>query len=187
MADPVLPQRFLEAASQHAGRALPPVERWNPPYCGEIDMRIARDGRWYYMGTPINRPALVRLFSTVLRRDGDRHVLVTPVERVGIVVEDAPFLAVEMDRAGDSLVFRTNLDDVVSAGAEHPLRFELEAGGGLKPYVRVRGDLWARLTRSLALELAALLEDTENAQTGITSGGVFFPLPANALEDGHAA
>jgi uncharacterized protein len=187
MADIALPQRFLEAASQHGGRSLPPVERWNPPYCGEIDMRIARDGRWFYMGTPINRPALVRLFSTVLRRDGAQHVLVTPVERVGIVVEDAPFLAVEMERVGDSLVFRTNLDDLAQAGAEHPLRFEIEPGGGLKPYVRVRGDLWARLTRSLALELAGLLEENAQGVPGIMSGGCFFALPGAAFGGDHAA
>jgi hypothetical protein len=177
---PALPQRFIEAAQAHAGRGLPPVERWNPPYCGEIDMKIARDGRWFYMGTPINRPALVRLFSTVLRKDGAQHVLVTPVERVGIVVEDAPFLAVEMEQTGESLVFRTNLDDVVVADAAHPLRFVLAPDGGLKPYVKVRGDLWALLTRSLAQDLVALLTEDGDGRSGIASCGAFFPLPENA-------
>ena len=115
-------------------------------------MRIAADGTWHYMGTPINRPALVKLFSTVLRKDPERHVLVTPVERVGIDVEDAPFLAVEMavdgEGEGRQIAFRTNVDDLVQVGPEHPLRFEQDAKGGVKPYVRVRGELWARVTRA---------------------------------------
>jgi hypothetical protein len=172
-----VPQRFLEAAQAHSGRALPPVERWNPPYCGEIDMKIMRDGRWLYMGTPIGRPALVRLFSTILRKDGDQHVLVTPAERVGIIVEDAPFLAVEMEASADSLVFRTNLDDVVVAGPAHPIRFALGEGGGLKPYLRVRGDLWALLTRALAQDLALLLRENAEGQLGLASDGAFFALP----------
>jgi uncharacterized protein len=177
-----LPQRFLEAAQAHAGRALPPVERWNPPYCGQIDMKIARDGRWFYMGTPIARPALVRLFSTILRKDGDEHVLVTPVERVGIIVEDAPFLAVEMERTGDSLAFRTNLDDVVVAGPDHPIRFEIGEGGGLKPYLRVRGDLWALLTRTLAQDVAGLLGENAEGKTGLAAGGAFFALPEGVFD-----
>lgn len=180
MAKVALPQRFIEAAQAHGGRGLPPVERWNPAYCGEIDMKITRDGRWHYMGTPIGRPALVRLFSTILRNDGGQHVLVTPVERVGIVVEDAPFLAAEMERVGDSLVFRTSLDDVAVAGPDHPMRFALDDHGGLKPYVRVRGELWALLSRSLAQELAGLLEEGAAGRLGIASGGAFFPLPEGA-------
>lgn len=175
-----LPQRFIEAAQAHGGRGLPPVERWNPPWCGEIDMRITRDGRWFYMGTPIGRPALVRLFSTILRNDNGQHVLVTPVERVGITVEDAPFLAVEMERTGESLAFRTSLDDAVVAGPEHPMRFALDEHGGLKPYVKVRGDLWALLSRSLAQELAGLLVEGPQGQLGVASGGAFFPLPEGA-------
>src|SRR3712207_6637026 len=108
-------------------------------------MRIATDGTWHYMGSPINRPALVRLFSTVLRRDPERYVLVTPVARVGITVEDAPFLAVEMavegEGSGRQIAFRTNVDDLVQVGPERPLRFERDAHGGVKPYVKVRGDL----------------------------------------------
>jgi uncharacterized protein len=155
--------RLIEALGPEArSRGPAPVERWNPDYCGEIDLRIARNGTWFYMGTPINRPALVRLFATVLRKDPDRHVLVTPVERVGIEVEDAPFLAVEMAVDGEGrnrqIAFRTNMDDVVQAGPDHPLRFEREAGGGVKPYIRVRGDLWALVTRPLALDLVALGE-----------------------------
>jgi uncharacterized protein len=187
-----LPARFFEAAAAQAGRRQPPVEMWNPAYCGEIDMRIARDGRWFYMGTPINRIALVKLFASVLRRDPERHVLVTPVERVGILVEDAPFLAVEMEvmtcEAGanlalqnpalQNLAFRTNLDEIVVAGPNHPIRFEMDAQGGLKPYIRVRGDLWARLTRALAMDLAECFVEEEGGW-GLRSGGIFFPLPAD--------
>jgi uncharacterized protein len=167
----------------------PPVERWNPAYCGEIDMRIAADGTWHYMGSPINRPALVKLFSTVLRKDPERYVLVTPVERVGITVEDAPFLAVEMAVEGEGetrqIAFRTNVDDLVQVGPDHPLRFEQDANGGIKPYVKVRGDLWALVTRSLTLDLVAMGEEKtvdEAATFGLTAGGTFFSIaPASEL------
>ncbi|NBJ13256.1 DUF1285 domain-containing protein [Microvirga arsenatis] len=176
--------RLAEALGAEANRkGLPPVERWNPAYCGEIDMRIAADGTWHYMGTPINRPALVKLFSTVLRKDPERYVLVTPVERVGIVVEDAPFVAVEMavegEGEGRQIAFRTNVDDLVPVGPDRPLRFERDASGGVKPYVKVRGELWARVTRSLALDLIALGEErsTEDGPVfGVAAGGVFFPI-----------
>jgi hypothetical protein len=174
--------RLTEALGADAKqKGPPPVERWNPPYCGEIDMRIAADGTWHYMGSPINRPALVRLFSTVLRKDPERYVLVTPVERVGIAVDDAPFLAVEMAVEGDGrdrqIAFRTNVDDLVQVGPENPLRFDKDAHGGVKPYVKVRGELWALVTRTLALDLIALGEETdvEGAATfGVTSNGRFF-------------
>src|SRR5471032_1071065 len=113
----------IAAALPRHGRALPPVERWNPPFCGDIDMRIAADGTWYYQKTPIGRPALVKLFASVLKREGDKYFLVTPVEKVGIVVEDVPFLAVELqalqaeqDVLLPVLRFRTNVDDFVDAG-----------------------------------------------------------------------
>jgi hypothetical protein len=177
----VLPKRFLDAAAGYAGRRMPPVECWNPDYCGEIDMRIARDGRWFYMGTPINRMPLVKLFASVLRRDPERHVLVTPVERVGIHVEDAPFLAVEMEavqtEAGRSLAFRTNLDEIVVAGENHPMRFAFDETGGLKPYIRVRGELWARATRSLALDLAEWLTEDAEGMLGLELGGRRFIVP----------
>src|SRR5256885_958566 len=130
------------------GKALPPVHLWNPPFCGDLDMRIASDGTWFYMGTPIGRPALVRLFSTILKREDGKHFLVTPVEKVGIRVDDAPFLAVEMVRESDSrgrlLRFRTNVDDWVPCDSSHRLRFEAAADGGLTPYLHVRSDLWAK-------------------------------------------
>jgi hypothetical protein len=163
-----------------------PVERWNPPYCGEIDMRIAADGTWHYRGSPIGREALVRLFASILRREPDgRHVLVTPVERVGIDVEDAPFLAVEVVAEGEGadrrLTFRTNVGDIVAADAEHPLRFEVEPGTeGLKPYLSVRGGLEALATRALALELVDMAEENGGA-TGLWSGGVFFAFPGASL------
>jgi hypothetical protein len=176
--------RLTEALGSDAARkGPPPVERWNPPYCGEIDMRIAADGSWHYMGTPINRPALVRLFSTVLRKDPERYVLVTPVERVGIIVDDAPFLAVEMAVEGEGaerqIAFRTNVNDLVQVGPENPLRFDEDAHGGAKPYVKVRGDLWALVTRALALDLIAMAEEREvdgQRLFGVTVGGTFFPI-----------
>ncbi|MGH8515478.1 MAG: DUF1285 domain-containing protein, partial [Gammaproteobacteria bacterium] len=128
-----------EATSGPAQRPLPPVEQWNPPFCGDIDMKIARDGTWFYGGTPIRRPALVRLFSTILRKDHEGYVLVTPVEKVGITVEDAPFLAVKMTAtqqgADQVLWFLTNVGDWVEAGTLHPIRFEKGACDGIKPYV----------------------------------------------------
>jgi hypothetical protein len=179
--------RLAEALGPEAKRkGPPPVERWNPAYCGEIDMRIAADGTWHYMGTPINRPALVKLFSTVLRKDPERYVLVTPVERVGITVEDAPFLAVEMAVEGGGenrqIAFRTNVDDLVQVGPEHPLRFDRDARGGVKPYVKVRGELWALVTRSLALDLVAMGEERDVdgvGSFGVMANGIFFPMASS--------
>ena len=175
-----------------SGRGAPPVERWNPAYCGEIDMRIAPDGTWFYLGTPIGRPALVRLFASVLRKDPERHVLVTPVERVGIAVDDAPFTAVGMavDGQGDerTIAFRTNVDDLVRVGREHPLRFERDAADGVKPYVLVRGGLWARVTRALTYDLVELGEERTvggKALFGVAAGGGFHPIaPAAELNAG---
>jgi hypothetical protein len=169
---------------------LPPVERWNPPFCGDIDMRIAADGHWFYMGTPIGRAALVRLFASVLVREGDAYRLVTPVEKVGIRVDDAPFQAVEMAADGEGaarvLSFRTNVDDVVSIDADHGLRFERDARGGLRPYVHVRRGLWARITRALTYDLLALGEIGQHdgqAMFGIRAGGCFWPaVPASEIE-----
>jgi uncharacterized protein len=190
----------LETIARNAGdagsadmkpRGLPPVHLWNPAYCGDIDMRIASDGSWHYCGSPISRPAMVRLFSTILRRDLDRYVLVTPVEMVGIVVEDAPFLAVEMlveqGPEGQSLRFRTNVDDWTTASATHPIRFETEATGGLKPYVLVRNALWAKVSRSVYLELVGLaqIQPVQGvAFLGIVSHGAFFAMaPVTEIGD----
>jgi hypothetical protein len=184
MSQPHLPQHFLEIAKAHQGRAVPPVERWNPAYCGEIDMRITADGRWFYQGTPINRVPLVKLFASILRKDAERYVLVTPVERVGIAVDDAPFLAVEMEMTeseeGSAYAFRTNLDDIVLAGAEHPVRIELAGDGGFKPYIHIRADLWALASRPVAFEIADRLIE-EGGRFVFRSAGVNFPVP----EAGH--
>jgi len=164
----------------------PPVELWNPPFCGDIDMRIAADGTWFYQKTPIGRPALVKLFASVLKREGTKYFLVTPVEKVGLVVDDVPFLAVELtvDRAEQDVLlqvlrFRTNVDDWVEAGPGHGLRFEPEATGGLRPYLHVRRELWAKVTRALFYDLVELGEEREvdgKAMFGVASGGEFFAM-----------
>src|SRR5690606_34714490 len=146
-----------------------PVEQWNPPYCGDIGLRIGRDGTWFYQNSPIGRQQMVKLFSRVLRREEDgRHYLVTPVEKVDVAVEDAPFLAVEMAAKGTgcdvSLIFRTYVDDVVSCAPAHPLRFEVQTpGGGITPYLLVRGRLEALLTRARYLDLMDLAVQGEGA------------------------
>jgi uncharacterized protein len=188
-------QSGLEAitgALARAGKGPPPVERWNPPFCGDLDMRIAADGTWFYMKTPIGRPALVKLFASVLKREGDGYFLVTPVEKCGITVDDAPFLAVELNvengAAGRVLHFRTNVDDWVECGPDHVLRFEPEAGtGGLKPYLHVRRDLWAKVTRALFFDLVEIGEEREvdgKAMFGVASMGVFFAMaPADQVRE----
>ena len=169
----------LLKAQADAGEA--PVERWNPPDCGDIGLAIKADGTWTYQGSPIGRRPLVKLFARVLRRDGDgHHYLVTPVEKILVAVEDAPFQAVEMHVEGSGetqqLTFRTNVDDIVRCGPEHPLRFAVEeSSGGLKPYVLVRGRLEARLTRALYYDLVELAVEMpgggEAERLGVWSGG----------------
>jgi hypothetical protein len=186
-------QDGLEAIAAELPRAkgLPPVERWNPPFCGDIDMKIATDGTWLYQKTPIGRPALVKLFASVLKREGDQYFLVTPVEKVGITVVDAPFLAVELKVEADGeqvLKFRTNVDDWVEAGPGHALRFEQEATtGGLKPYLHVRRGLWAKVTRALFYDLVELGEERVidgKPMFGVSSHGEFFAMAeANALKE----
>jgi hypothetical protein len=171
----------LEAAIEgHAG--LPPVERWNPPYCGDSGMRIGRDGTWFHQGAVVTRPAMVRLFSTILRKDDEGFMLVTPVEKLSIAVEDAPFLAVLMAAEGEGehqrLAFTTNVGDRVAAGPGHPLRFVPDtATGAPVPYLHVRGRLEAKLARPVyyALVEKALPRD---GQLGVWSGGVYFVLGA---------
>jgi hypothetical protein len=175
------------AAGDSGGRkkGLPPVDRWDPPFCGDIDMEIRADGTWFYMGTPIGRAPLVRLFSTVLRKDADEKTyLVTPVEKVGIRVVDAPFVAVEMsvtERDGKRLLtFRTNVGDVVEAGREHPIRFVIRGDNDeLKPYLHVRGRLEALVTRAVMYDLVELGETVEIAGRDmfcVRSGGTIFPV-----------
>jgi uncharacterized protein len=179
------------AVKTASSKGPPPVHLWNPAYCGEIDMRIATDGSWFYQKTPIGRPALVKLFASIMKREGDRYFLVTPVEKCGITVDDAPFLAVELRiipaPAGRLLRFRTNVDDWVDCGPEHRLRFEPEPEtGGLKPYLHVRRDLWAKVTRALFFDLVELGEERAidgTAMFGVASGGEFFAMaPAAGIE-----
>lgn len=175
----------LIARATRAGKGLPPVERWNPEFCGDIDLEIRADGTWFYLGTPIGRMPLVQLFSTVLRKDADgRTYLVTPVERVGIRVVDAPFVAVEADVSGEGadrvITFRTNVGDVVEAGPEHPLRFVDEPEtGGLKPYVLVRGRLEALVARPVMYELVEHGEELEvdgRRMFALRSRGEVYPI-----------
>ncbi|MHA6493715.1 DUF1285 domain-containing protein [Pseudomonas borbori] len=165
-------------------KGLPPVHLWNPEFCGHIDMRIARDGTWFYMGTPIGRKPMVKLFSTIIRRDGDDYVLVTPVEKVGIKVDDAPFVAVELQVEGEGeaqlLRFITNVEDEVVAGTEHPLRVELDANTEEPaPYILVRSNLEALIHRNVfyqLVELAVPRQIEGRSWLGVWSSGAFFPI-----------
>ena len=183
------PLKGLAEARQAKGP--PPVHLWNPPFCGDIDMRIAQDGTWFYMNSPIGRKPLVQLFASVLRHDADgRYYLVTPVEKVGIRVDDAPFTAVRMSVEGqgrDQIIrFETNVDDEVTVDADHPLRFAEEEGtGGLKPYVMVRAGLEALVSRALFYDIAAA-GMVEEGWFGVWSSGRFDPMQ-KAAEIGLAS
>ena len=177
----------LAAAAGRAGRrGPPPVHLWNPPFCGDLDMRIARDGSWRYLGTPIGRPALARLFASILKREGDAYFLETPVEKVGIRVDDAPFVAVDFTAEGagedQRLTFETNMGDLAAAGPENPIRMTRDPETGEPaPYVHVRRGLEALIDRKSFYRLAELGTEREG-QFGVWSGGVFFPfIPAEEL------
>jgi hypothetical protein len=155
------------------------VHLWNPPHCGEIDIRIRPDGTWLHEGTPIGRPALVRLFSTVLRKDPDGFCLVTPVEKLRITVEDAPFVAIGMAREGDALRFVTNVGDIVEAGPEHAIRVDTAPTGEPRPYLHVRAGLEALITRSVFYELVEIGEPRpgpDRHRLAVASGGCWFDL-----------
>jgi hypothetical protein len=165
------------------GKGLPPVHLWNPPYCGEMDLRILRDGTWLHDGTPIGRAALVRLFSTILKREGDKYFLVTPVEKLGIMVEDVPFIAVDLDESGtgpdQQVGLTTNVGDHITLGPDNPLRVVIAPDGSPAPYAMVRAGLEARLDRKSFYRLAALgtIEVYDDADWfGIWSSGVFFAI-----------
>ncbi|MFN3584139.1 DUF1285 domain-containing protein [Phenylobacterium sp.] len=174
----------IAAATAAAGdaprkRGLPPVHLWNPAHSGEIDIVIRKDGAWVHEGAVIGREALVRLFSTILRRDPDGFWLVTPVEKLRITVEDAPFTAVRVDRAGEALRFVTNVGDEVEAGPEHAIRVETGEGGEPRPYLHVRRGLEALITRPVFYELAEMAnarETPHGPMLGVESGGVWFPI-----------
>ncbi|WP_089269530.1 DUF1285 domain-containing protein [Puniceibacterium sediminis] len=174
------------------GRGLPPVEKWNPPFCGDLDMRIARDGTWFYLGTPIGRPALVRLFSTILKMEAGKYFLVTPVEKVGITVDDAPFVAVDFEVEGEgrdqTLSFQTSVGDTATAGPEHPIRVVRDdATGEPSPYVMIRAGLEALIDRKSFYRLVELgTHDAVDGDSwfGLWSGGMFYPMiPSSELPE----
>jgi hypothetical protein len=183
----------VEAAGKASGeKGLPPVHLWNPEFCGDLDIRIARDGTWYYLGTPFKRERLVRLFSTVLRYDDDgKYYLVTPVEKIGITVDDVPFSIVDIDREGagkdQTITFTTGVGDKVTVDAEHPLRMSFdEKTGEPSPYVLVRARLEGLVNRAVYYKLVDIAEEFEvdgTAMFGVWSGGMFFAFaPASELE-----
>ncbi|MCP1170689.1 DUF1285 domain-containing protein [Limimaricola litoreus] len=179
-------ESLASAASRAGGRGPAPVHLWDPPFCGDLDMRIARDGTWFHEGTPIGRERMVKLFASILKREGDRHFLVTPVEKVGITVDDAPFVAVDVAREGDDLLFTTNLGETALAGPDHPIRVVRDARTGEPaPYVEIRSGLEALIDRKSFYRLVELGETAPHAGAdwfGVRSGGVFFPIiPAAEL------
>ncbi len=180
---------ILASAKAAKTRGLPPLEKWNPPFCGDLDMHIRRDGTWFYQGTPIGRPELVKLFSTILWREEDRYYLVTPVEKVGITVEDAPFVAVDFEAEGSGtdqqLRFVTNLQDEALAGPDHPIRVVRDAETGEpSPYVLIRRNLEALIDRKSFYRLVDIGAH-HNDWFGLWSGGEFFGIiPSDELPDG---
>ncbi|WP_300056906.1 DUF1285 domain-containing protein [uncultured Roseobacter sp.] len=182
----VTPSAESLAASLTAAktRGLPPVHLWNPPFCGDLDMRIARDGTWFYEGTPIGRPGLVKLFSSILKKEGEKYFLVTPVEKVGITVDDAPFVAVDFEATGvddaQVLTFFTQVDDKAVASAELPIRVVRDAATGEpSPYVRVRAELEALIDRKSFYRLVDLGVHHDD-WFGVWSKGTFFPIIPSA-------
>lgn len=190
--NPVKPtaEGLVAAAGGFRRKGPPPLHLWHPPFCGDIDMKIARDGTWFYLGTPIGRAPLVRLFASILRREGDAYFLVTPVEKVGIRVEDAPFIAIDAEWRGEGaaqdIVFTTNVGDAVAAGPAHPIRCPRDAlTGAPSPYVMVRDGLEARIDRKTFYRLVEIARPARHEGAdwlGLWSGGAFFPLiPAAEL------
>lgn len=181
-------ESLLASANAAKTRGLPPLEKWNPPFCGDLDMQIKRDGTWFYQGTPIGRHELVKLFATILWREGDKYFLVTPVEKVGITVEDAPFVAVDFEAEGSGeaqkLRFETNVGDVAVAGPEHPIRVTRdEVTGEPSPYIRIRRNLEALIDRKSFYRLVDLGAH-HDGWFGVWSGGAFFGvIPSNELPE----
>lgn len=177
-------ESLASSAKKAAKGGLPPVDKWNPDFCGDLDMRIARDGTWFYLGTPIGRHELVKLFSSILRKDGDDYFLVTPVEKVGITVDDAPFVAVDFARDGDALRFVTNVEDEVLAGPDHPIRVVRDPETGEpSPYVNIRRNLEALIDRKSFYRLVEIGEHADHegeSWFGLRSQGAFFPIIPSA-------
>jgi hypothetical protein len=182
-------ESLATSAKAAAKGGLPPVHLWNPPFCGDLDIRLARDGTWFYLGTPIGRAELVRLFSTILRKDGDDYFLVTPVEKVGILVDDAPFVAVDFEADGkgrdQALTFVTNVGDKVTAGPDAPIRVTRDSvTGEPSPYVLVRANLEALIDRKSFYRLVEIGAH-HDGWFGLWSGGEFFPvIPSAELPEG---
>ncbi|MBT8474789.1 MAG: DUF1285 domain-containing protein [Litoreibacter sp.] len=185
-------ESLAASAQEAAKRGIPPVEKWDPPFCGDLDMRIARDGTWFYLGTPIGRPGLVKLFSSIIRKDSDDYFLVTPVEKVGITVDDAPFVAIDFEASGSgeeqSLQFETHVGDTFTAGPEHPIRVMRDPETGEpSPYVLVRRNLEALIDRKSFYRLVDIgNHHTHDGESwfGLWSSGVFFPvIPSADLSD----
>ncbi len=178
----------MASAQAASKKGPPPLHLWNPPFCGDIDMRIARDGTWFYLGTPMGRMPMVKLFSSILKREGDKYFLVTPVEKVGIIVDDAPFVAVDFHAEGagpeQRVTFSTHVGDEVTADAEHPLRVVRDATSGEPaPYVMVRAGLEALIDRKSfyrMVEICAHAQHAGQSWFGLWSGGVFFPVIPSA-------
>ncbi|GGH28221.1 DUF1285 domain-containing protein [Cribrihabitans marinus] len=181
------PEGIAESIKAANTRGIPPVHAWNPPFCGDLDMRIARDGTWFYLGTPIQRPELVRLFSSILKKEGARYYLVTPVEKVGISVDDAPFVAVDFEVGGQGdaqvMTFETQVGDLAVAGPDHPIRVERDAETGEpSPYVHVRAELEALIDRKSFYRMVEL-GTHRDGWFGVWSSGAFFPIiPSRELE-----
>ncbi|MEM7440484.1 MAG: DUF1285 domain-containing protein [Pseudomonadota bacterium] len=182
---------IVKAAKDAAKKGPPPVHLWNPPFCGDLDMRIARDGTWFYLGTPIGRRELVKLFSSIIRKDGDDYFLVTPVEKVGITVDDAPFVAIDFEVSGDgadqNLTFLTHVDDEVMAGPDNPIRVVRDPDTGEpSPYILIRANLEALIDRKSFYRLVdrGIHESWDGTSWfGVWSGGQFFPIiPSAELE-----
>lgn len=186
---PVTPSAdgIADAMRASKTRGLPPVHLWNPPFCGDLDMRIARDGTWFYLGTPIGRPELVKLFSSILKKEDGKYFLVTPVEKVGITVDDAPFVAVDFEAEGEGedqvLTFTTHVGDTAVAGPEHPIRVVRDAESGEpSPYVLIRANLEALIDRKSFYRLVDLGAH-HDGWFGLWSSGEFFPvIPSKELD-----
>lgn len=182
-------ESLAEAARAAQGKGLPPVHLWDPEFCGDLDMRIARDGTWFYLGTPIGRFELVRLFSSILKREGDKYFLVTPVEKVGITVDDAPFVAVDFEASGAGedqvLTFTTHVGDSAVAGPDHPIRVVRDPETGEpSPYVMIRAGLEALIDRKSFYRLVEL-GSHHDGWFGLWSSGEFFPvIPSGELDQG---
>ncbi len=181
-------ESVLASAPAVSGKGAPPLHLWHPPFCGNIDMRIARDGTWFYLGTPIGRPGMVKLFSSIIRREGDAYFLVTPVEKVGITVDDAPFVAIDLESSGEGhnqrVTFTTQVGDTAIAGPEHPLRVVRDAvTGEPSPYVLIRANLEALIDRKSFYRLIDLCQHQVHHGVnwfGLRSDGMFFPIIPSA-------